>query len=319
LAIVTRSLHGDGQAVDVGLNRYGRPMSPRWLRAVLVDGCRYARDYIELKCAALETDPSSEPSGDMDAGTAGFGRDVSELVAEIGIGAFRERSFALVDGMKEAGPDAPFAGDLPPRVVERLREAFKMGALLSLRWTDDVGEIPDADIVRSKNGTPLVHLTKGKRKVLDMFCAQEYGRHEVIAVLDACPDQVTLVDYHKEYLDDMRRIYPAEWNYVHADYKEFLREAEEKDWTYDLIVADPWSGMCRQVGLEMLPVIMGRCTDMFICHYGQDMFAELGAGPDDLDGLSRAIREMTGVDVVATEWVPRGGGAGFLVLRKPES
>src|SRR5205823_8676275 len=143
-----------------------------------------------------------------------------------------------------------------------------------------------------------------------------FGMLDVIHIHDACPDRVTLVDFDAECLEAVQRIYPRTWNYVLSDYKDFLREAVERGLVYDLIVADPWRVQCAEVGFDLLPTIMGMCSDMFVMHYVQEMFEELGVAREDLAGLSRAITQRTGVAVVATQMVERSTENCWLVLRK---
>jgi hypothetical protein len=74
--------------------------------------------------------------------------------------------------------------------------------------------------------------------------------------------------------------------------------------------------MCPEVAFDMFPTIMARCSDMFIGHYINEMFDELGVAPEDLEGLSQAIARRTGVDVVVTERLQRGSENCWLVMRK---
>jgi hypothetical protein len=315
--IVCRSWAGDGPALDLGVNRHGnKQLLPEWQSAAFREGYSYCIDYIRLKCEALNY-------GVPNAGAAGDGEDdelneeLSRLLQEVGYDEFRARGLRLVDGIKSSGVSAA-SDELPPRVADRLKEAFKLGALLALRWTEDIGEIPDLEVLRAqaKPAFPLKAI-QGKRNVLAMFCVRYYGMLDVIHIHDAGPDQVTLVDFDAECLEAVQRIYPRQWNYVLSDYKDFLREAEARGLVYDLIVADPWRVQCPEVGFDMLSTIMSLCSDMFVMHYVKEMFDELGVAWTDFAGLSRAIKERTGVDVMVTDMVERSTENCWLVLRKP--
>lgn len=308
-----------GEVIDVGVNRHGnKQLLPEWQWAAFAGGNRYCHDYLRLKCEALNYGLPAAATGD-DCEDSELNEELSRLLQEIGYGEFHARSLKLIEGIRSSSPAALSDGELPPRVVDRLKEVFKLGALLALRWTEDTGEIPDLEVLRSqiKPAFPY-NAIKGKRNVLAMFCVRYYGTLDVIHIRDACPDQVTLVDFDAECLEVVQRIYPREWTYILSDYKDFLRQAEERGLEYDLIVADPWRFQCPEVGWDMLPTIMARCSDMFVMHYVKEMFDELGVGPEDLDGLSRAITQRTGVDVVVTEMVERSSENCWLVMCKPK-
>jgi hypothetical protein len=244
--IVRRSWAEDGPAIDVGVDRHGRPLLQEWQLAAFSGGAGarrsvrgavgYCRDYIRLKCEALNSGVPAEVGGNGE--DSDLNGELSRLLQEIGYDEFQARSLRFIDGIRSSDPAALSNGELPLRVADRLQEVFKLGALLALRWTEDIGEIPDIEILRSK-GRPFPRdAIKGKRNVLAMFCAREYGVIDVIHIHDASPGQVTLVDLDAECLEVVQQIYPREWTYVHADYKDFLRQAEERGLVYDLIVAD---------------------------------------------------------------------------------
>jgi hypothetical protein len=106
-----------------------------------------------------------------------------------------------------------------------LKQAFELGALQGLRWTRDVGEIPDIEEVRPEARAFPRAALRGKRNVLSLFSARFYGIADVIHIHDAAADHVTLVDLDTECLEAMQRIYPREWMYVNADYSDFRRQA----------------------------------------------------------------------------------------------
>lgn len=317
--IVCRSwAGGEAAAIDVGVNRHGnRKLLPDWQFAAFAGGNRYCANYARLKCESLDSEMSGSAIGNDD--DAGVDAEFSRLLREIGPGEFRDRTGRLIDSIKCSGMAAPCA-ELPPRIASRLKEMFKLGALQALRWTEDPGEIPDIDVLRADVRPPFPRAAiKGKRNVLAMFCVRYYGVLDVIHINDVCPDRVTLVDVDEECLGTAQRIYPGDWTYICSDYKEFLARAEEQGLVYDLIVADPWRLQCPEVGFDMLPTIMARCSDMFVMHYVKEMFEELGVAQTDFAGLSRALRQRTGVELVVTEMVERSTENCWLVLRKPEA
>lgn len=298
-----------GEAVDAGEDRHGRKLLPIWQLEADRGGEQACRDYIRFKCDALNADPADEgPKAAADS-------ELTTLLHQIGYAEIRARVLNLVEAIKSSGADAAF-DELPPRLSERIREAFALGAQRALRWTDDIGEIPDIEALRARRRPPFPTAIRGKRNVLAMFCVRFYGMLDVVYIHDIWPDRVTLVDLDLDCLEVTRQIYPPEWQYIHADYKEFLRQAEQQGLVYDLIVADPWRSQCPEVGFDMLPTIMDRCSDLFVMHYVDEMFEELGVTKADFPALSHAIKQRTGVDVAVIEWVERSRENGWLVMRK---
>lgn len=310
--LLCRSWTQEPATIDLGLNRHGRPVLPDWRHLAFRAADGYVKDYIRRKCEALAT-------GGIDDGAAAdhseLNRELALLLKEIGYDEFWTRSVRFIDKIRAVGPAAA-ADDLPERVTDRLKETYKLGALLALRWTEDIGEIPDIEVLRWNARDFPRHAVKGKRNVLSMFCAREYGVIDVIHLHDLCPHAVTLVDFDPICLDVLRRVYSPDWNYIEADYKDFIRQAAERDLVYDLIVADPWRAMAPEVGFDMFATIMARCSDTIIIHYVKEMFDELGVAPDDLDALSSAITQRTGVDIIVTERLQRGSENCWLVIRK---
>ena len=153
---------------DFGVDRFERPLVQHWDAIALADGTKAIQRSIE----------GAEPQS--------IGRRVAEAIARNGYSA-------PVDGV-------------PAGIADSLRQVFKEGALRGLRWTDDIGEIPDIEVTRTyaKGGTPFPSdAIKGKRNVLCLFCARFYGRNDVIHVHDAAPEHGTLVDKDADSIEAM--------------------------------------------------------------------------------------------------------------------
>jgi hypothetical protein len=61
---------------------------------------------------------------------------------------------------------------------------------------------------------------------------------------------------------------------------------------------------------------MQLCSDTFIVNYFQEMWKELGAGPEDLEGMSRAVTQRNGVGVSFLQSARRGPGVYWMVMRR---
>jgi hypothetical protein len=299
---------------DPGLDKLKRPRLPRWDHIAASRGTAACLDYLRIKTRSLEAAGAAD--NPVDGGEAVINREVAALAREIGHQEIQRRVIRLAEAIPANGFLAPFEEGLPARLVDRMREVFKAGALHALRWTEDVDELPTLEILREQAPPYPVDAISGCRNVLSLFSAWFYGRSDVIRIHDSCPEHVTLVDINEPLLQDMQLIYPAHWTYVRADYRDFLRQAEAEGRSYDLIVCDPFTDLVKPVAWDFLPIIMQLCSGTFITNYFAEMFSELGMEHDDLDGLSRAVKQRTGVDVAFVQALVRNSAVSWMVMRK---
>ena len=309
--ILCRYWQDNDSVGDIGLDKFERPRLPNWHAVAATGGTRACYAYLHARASGA----GPETADDINAPDPA--EEIPHLVARHGLGGLEAHVRQLVATITGGGFAASFDDALPPPLVARLREVFRLGALRALQWTQEAGEIPSLELLRDDAPQSFPkEAVKRRKNVLSMFCAWFYGRSDVIHVLDACPEQVTLVDLHQPSLADMALIYPRHWNYVHADFQAFLRQAEAQRLSYDLILCDPFREPAEAVAWEALPTIMRLCSDTFITNYFVEMFEELGVAPDDLAGLSRAVKDRTGVDVEFTETVHRSSAVYWAVMRK---
>jgi hypothetical protein len=303
----------DNRAVpDPGVDKFDRPLLPGWERIARARGSAACFDYLRAKVDSLRSSSPDDAVGDG----RDIDREISRLLQQIGYDELQARARHLAKTIALPGFHAADGNGLPARLDDRLRDVFKEGALQGLRWTEDAGEIPTIEIVRAQAPRFPVAAIQRKKRVLCVFCAWFYGRSDIIHVHDACPEHVTLVDLHAPSLEDIQLIYPRSWSYVCADYKEFFLGAEAAGQTFDLVVCDPFKGPARAVAWELLPTIMRLCSDTYVTNYFTEMFDELGAKPDDLVGLSRAVKQRTGVDVEFVETMERNSTVHWAVMRR---
>jgi hypothetical protein len=296
------------------VDKWNRPVLPHWAALGRWGGRDACVEYIRVGLLSTPPSAGAEPViGYLDSTVSG---EMAQLAARVGDSGLRDLVHKLIDTITTSGFLAAFEGEMSARLTDRLREVFKAGAVAYLKWADERGEIPSLEVLRMRKGTFPENAIKYKRKVLSLFPALYYGRNDVIHIYDICPDHVTLVDLNAEALTDIQLIYPNEWTYVCSEFKEFLGQAAQRQDRYDLVVADPPKDLGVPAAWDMLPTIMALGTDTFITNYFAEMFEELGVGGDDLDGLSRAVRARTGVDVVFAEILERNSAVSWAVMRR---
>jgi hypothetical protein len=300
-----------GAPPDIGLDRLGRPWLPRWDRAAARAGAAACSDYIRLKAASLQQAAAVEQAPDATA----VNREIARMLQVIGYAELQRRVRQLAEAIPARGFLASAEDELAPLIVERLREVFKADALGALGWTEDPDEIPDLAVLRQQAAFFPTGAIKGKRNVLCLFCANFYGRSDVIHVHGAAPDSVTLVDNDAVRIERMKRIYPADWTFFCGDYREFLQQAAAAERRFDLVVADPPRAMIAEVAVDALAPIVQLCSETIIVNFLKEMCDELGAAPDDLEALSRVVERRSGVAVSFVELLPRGPDIYWAVMR----
>lgn len=298
-------------ALLVGTDRFKIPLVPKWHDAAVAGGRRFGFEYL----AARLTAPRPPTPAESRAGVAAIG---DAIAAAEGAGKRPQVAYAsLVDAITTSGFQTPFDGGLPPAMTTRLREIFKQGAIEALQWTEDDGEVPNLALVRALAPAFPAAVLRHKSSALCLFSCRFCGKADVIHVHDARIAEVTLVDNDASAMADMKLIYPASWNYIVADYKDFLAAAAQTGARYDLVIADEWLYMAKEVAWDALPMIMSVCSDTLLLNYTDEMFAELGVPPGDLSGLSNAVSRRTNTPIVFADIIPRSKPASWVVIRKP--
>ena len=304
-------------AADIGTDMANRPLVPKWHRIATTSGLNFGNYYLASRIRGPRPAIPGVSAGAAAArGEPWLEEEIARLAAALGPAELRARYRGLALTVTGSGFEAPYSNGMSPPLVSRLKQIFKQGALEGLQWTQDDGEVPTLPILRSWSSRFPVAALRQKSNVLCMFCCRFYGRADVIHIHDAGPDTVTLVDNDAARMTDMKLIYPPHWNYVIGDYKEFLAEAVRSDWKYDVIIADLWRSMAREVAWDFLPTIMSICSDTFIVNYFDDMFEELQVPPTDLVGLSQAVSERAGIKIAFTQIEPRQSPVYWALMRQ---
>jgi hypothetical protein len=194
---------------------------------------------------------------------------------------------------------------LPQATVARLREVFRKGALQALRYTEDDGEIPTLEILRTRSLSYPVNFLKGKTSALAIFVTYFLGRNDVLHILDQNINRVTLVDKDAVGLDMMKRIYPVEWSYVTQDYQDYLDGAVERGERYDIVACDQPLFLAEDVAWGNIHKIMTLCNSFFISNYTGEMLSKIGFGNADLPTMSDRLSEQLGIKLKIEALYPR--------------
>src|SRR5207302_6800338 len=98
-------------------------------------------------------------------------REIAQVAERLGDNGLAEVVSELTRTITIAGFAAPFDGALSPQLIQRLRAVFEVGAIRLLAWADELGEIPNIEVLRLRKGVFPIAAIKHKRKVLSLFGA----------------------------------------------------------------------------------------------------------------------------------------------------
>lgn len=302
----------DGAVVpDPGVNKFEQPCLPVWHDLACRSASRACLDYLRAKADGID-----KGAADASAAAGSVHEEVARLLHGADYADLQDRVLAFAAGISRCNPAICGDGELPAELTRRLRDVFEAAAVQALRWTHEVGEIPTLEILREQTSNSFpTQAVRNCKRVLSIFCANFYGRSDVIHIHDAAPEHVTLVDLDLPSLEDMRLIYPAHWTYINQDYETFLHNAAADGLSFDLVVCDPYRGHGKTVAWQLLPTVMRLCSDVFITNYFGEMFEELAVGPEDVGRLSRAVRGHTGVNIEILNVIHRAADVYWVVMR----
>lgn len=301
----------DRKAVpELGVDKFKRPRLPRWEAAALAAGNSACIEYLRAKVKSFD---GFRPPSEDDR----IGGEIYRLIKELGYAELQKAVGGVGAAIAEGGLVSPVSGPFSASLAARFKSIFMTGAIGRLQWTEEPGEIPTVEIIRAQRPLDFpINAIKQKRNALCMFCAQFYGRSDISYIHDVCPDRMTLVDNNAALLEEMKLIYPTDWNFHCADYKDFLAKTTENGNTYDLVICDTWAWIAREVAWDQLPNLMNICSGTLILNYFGTMLSEIGVPPEDLVSLSEMVSKKTGTDVLFKEMLRRGSGVYWAVIEK---
>ena len=192
--------------------------------------------------------------------------------------------------------------------IAELRDAFRRGALEALDYTEEDDEIPSVDILRTRSLSYPVEFLKGQSSALAIFVTAFLGRNDVMHILDAKIERVTLADRDESGLDKMKKIYPGHWSYVNRDYNQYLDDAISQGERYDVVSCDAPLFMAEEVAWDNFQKIMKICNKVFITNYTGEMLTAIGHDSLDLTAMSNRLSEKLGMAATIKGLYPRISG-----------
>jgi len=82
---------------------------------------------------------------------------------------------------------------------------------------------------------------EGCQSMAIFFCAAFYGEHDAIYALTHNVPEVTLIDIDEEKMNEMKNIYPTNWEFITGDAPQIASRFLKEGKTFDIVTCDPWS------------------------------------------------------------------------------
>ncbi len=212
-----------------------------------------------------------------------------------------------------AGSSTQSAADLvgaSEDLVTKWLDAYSRAGRNALRYTGDDGELPRlADLERTGQRAFPIRLMHECDSVASFFCAQFYGRNDVIHVYRSGVPNVTLVDLDETKLDHMRELYPDNWEIIVEDaFSAAERFAKEKR-KFDAVICDPYSNLAPTVALERLDLFLEITNKYFLFFCTTDILKTIGSDAD-VDEFATKYADHIGKKVNVKDLIVRSSHAG---------
>lgn len=204
--------------------------------------------------------------------------------------------------------------NIPTDLLEKWRKLFESAGKSALRYSADPGELPTLrDVVNNAQKAFPTRLLHGCERVASFFCAQFFGKNDMVHVYLAGVPSVTVVDLDRERCSVMEDIYPKDWKFVIADAFEQASKFFGEGTKFDMVTCDPFSSMASTVAWEKFDLFAGIARKYVIFLYTNDMLLELGvdvSGTIDIRDMSRRLSAKLGKDVNVVEVSKRSSHQG---------
>lgn len=195
-------------------------------------------------------------------------------------------------------------------LVEKWHKQFASAGKNHLRYTCDPGEIPTLEALQlSAQKAFPTRLLHGCHSAASFFCAQFYGKNDVIHLYEMGVPQVTLVDLDTAKLAVMRNLYPQDWTILQADAFETAQRMLKESRKFDAVICDPYSSLGSRVAFDEFRVFQALASKLLLFMYSKEMFDELGIEPD-VAALGAAVSKRSGVKAEAVDVIKRSSHAG---------
>jgi hypothetical protein len=234
------------------------------------------------------------------------------LARKTGVGA--RRKAALVEEVLRGEPVAAVAAraGVEGALIDEWVQAYRDAGRGALRHRLDEDEAPTLDLLalNAQRAFPL-RLLHGCDSVLAFFCAQFYGKNDIIHVYNAGVPEVTLVDLDEAKLGVMKALYPATWTMRVGDAFAVAEEYRAQGRRFDAVICDPYTQMAKTVAWDHLRLFHAVARKYWFVLYTQQMFDELGiepgsphlaarladkaGGPVDIQGVYRRSSHKGGI------------------------
>ena len=204
------------------------------------------------------------------------------------------------------------------RLVAKWHQTFVRAGTRAIKFTFDEGETPTIDDLRLHGQRAFpVALSHECANAICFFCAQFYGKNDVIHLSTAGMEDVTLVDLDDAKLAIMKSIYPQGWTYRIGDAYAVAAELNQENTRFDLVVCDPYSSAAPTVLFDKFEDFFGIAEKYFVTLVSQPMLSKRSIVAD-AGALGDHLCEIHGRDIRVLDLIKRSsheGGIFWAVLQ----
>jgi hypothetical protein len=266
-------------------NRFGESYIDGWQRAVFRKARWKTIQYFEERNRLNNKEQFPDKLASHNFGDSSLGQYISKSGGDV-----TRAVDAVIDNIQKLSHPNNLTS-MSDDLYKLIFDYLKFSSLHYLHYTGDDGEIPvfSTLAIDSHPGFPTQVLSQCN-SALSLFCAAYLGRNDLIFLYDSFIPNVTCVDIDGDSIDALKIIFPPRWKYITQPYMDFIESEIKNGSSYDLVVADPWMGMNREVAWTNFNLLRKLSNKYIICLYTLDMFDELGFNYEDgVEALSTCL------------------------------
>lgn len=220
-----------------------------------------------------------------------------------------------------AGEDVASVADslgIDESLIAKWHQTFIRAGTRAIKFTFDEGEVPTIDDLRLHGQRAFpVALSHECANAVCFFCAQFYGKNDVIHLATAGMEDVTLVDLDTNKLSIMENIYPQQWTYRVGDAYAVAAEMNSQGERFDLVVCDPYSSAAPTVLFDKFSDFFGIAAKYFVTLVSQPMLSQRSLEAD-AGALGEHLSEVHDRKIQVADLIKRSsheGGIYWAVLQ----
>lgn len=201
--------------------------------------------------------------------------------------------------------------DITPDQLQKWQKLFVSSGKKALAYTCEADEMPrklEAISFTAQKAFPT-RLLHECQSAICFFCAQFFGKNDIIHIYNSGIPNVTLVDLDEMKFARMKELYPKNWKFLCADAFDAAKRLACDGHLFDLVCCDPYTSTAPEVAFDKFKYFQAISQKYVMCLYTKEMFDALGIDPEP-KSLANALHEKHGINIKVKSIITRSSHVG---------